>query len=339
MNRNYAIDFIKFLAILAVVVIHTFPSDHVIGYFILDNVSRFAVPFFFMASGYFFGLKVNITPNSGDYFKKYVIKILKIYASWLVFYFVYDVIRILIGSGDVQEKLFDYMKGFTVLKLLYYGQGTSGYQLWFVIALVWSITVVFLFFKLGKIGLLLAASLCFHIVGLFGQAYSIFLQLPESTRDALFFGLFYTTAGFWFSYYKPLQHRKHLSKKINLLLFMLFSILQILEGLWLEKELGSSHGEFFLSTIFLAIFLFSFALHNPQLGKGLLITKIGGNALGIYAVHVFLIDMVDVLFRAIGLKESSHLIIWNLIDTFLVFSLSYLAYQLVQIAKRRFLPK
>ncbi|WP_430871731.1 acyltransferase family protein, partial [Escherichia coli] len=57
MQRNYAIDFIKFFAILAVVIIHTFPSNDQLGYFVLDNLSRFAVPFFFVASGYLFSLK------------------------------------------------------------------------------------------------------------------------------------------------------------------------------------------------------------------------------------------------------------------------------------------
>lgn len=86
MERNYAIDFIKFFAILAVVIIHTFPSDHQLGYFIFDNFSRFAVPFFFASSGYLFGLKVINNPKSVVYFKRYLMKILKIYVCWLMFY-------------------------------------------------------------------------------------------------------------------------------------------------------------------------------------------------------------------------------------------------------------
>jgi len=98
MKRNYAIDFIKFFAILAVVFIHTFPSDNQMGYFVLDNLSRFAVPFFFVASGYLFGLKVSDNTLSFAYFKKYITKILKIYVSWLIFYAGYDVVRILLAG-------------------------------------------------------------------------------------------------------------------------------------------------------------------------------------------------------------------------------------------------
>jgi surface polysaccharide O-acyltransferase-like enzyme len=334
MERNYAIDYIKFFAILAVVLIHTFPGNDYIGYFILDNFSRFAVPFFFAASGYLFGLKVIHSSESTAYVKRYLIKILKIYGSWLLFYFIYDIIKIFISASNVKSELSKYMDGFTPLNLFYYGQGTSGYQLWFVLSLAWSIAVLYLFFRLKKITLLLVISLCLNVVGLFGQAYSIFYELPVSTRAALFIGIFYTTVGFWFAFSSPFKHSRKLNKKGYFYLFCFFTALQLSEGYVLEKVLHAKHGEYFLSTIFLTIFLFLFAFNNPQLGKGSWITKIGGNALGIYAIHVFFIDMIDILFKTIGLKQSSHHLFLNMTDAFLVFTLSYLSYQLIQSAKK-----
>ncbi|MEH7883903.1 acyltransferase [Bacillus sp. JJ1609] len=326
MERNYAIDFIKFFAILAVVVIHTFPSDNQLGYFILDNFARFAVPFFFAASGYLFGLKVINNPKSLAYFKKYIIKILKIYVTWLVFYMAYDVIKILFSPGNVSEKLARYMEGLTPLNLFYYGQGTSGYQLWFVISLVWSTVILYFFYRLKKIKLLLVIGFCLNLLGLFGQSYSIFDPLPVSTtRAALYISLFYTTAGFWFAFAKP--NIRPMKKRTYFYLFCCFSALQFVEGYTLEKTLEAKHGEYFLSTIFLTIFLFSFALSSPRLGKGLFITKIGGNALGIYAIHVFFIDLNDIMFKKLGLDQSSHNLLLNIIDAFLVFTLSYLTYE------------
>ncbi|WP_053362300.1 acyltransferase [Bacillus sp. FJAT-27251] len=328
MERNYAIDFIKFFAILAVVVIHTFPQDNQLGYFIIDNFSRFAVPFFFAASGYLFGLKVVSHPDSLEYYKRYITKILKIYASWLLFYFSYDLIAIFIKGENIQQ----YLQGFTAANLLYYGKGTSGYQLWFVIALAWSITVLYLFFRLRKIELLLAIALCLNIAGLFGQSYSLFYELPLPTRDAAFIGLFYSAAGFWFAYSGI---NRHFSKKTYLYLYFFFSALQAAEGYMLEKVLAASHGEYFLSTIFLTISLFLFAVNHPELGRRLGITKIGGNALGIYAIHVFFIDMIDIVVAKLGYEHATLNIWWNMADAFLVFTLSYAAYQLLQAAKIR----
>jgi surface polysaccharide O-acyltransferase-like enzyme len=334
MQRNYAIDFIKFFAILAVVIIHTFPNNDQLGYFVLDNLSRFAVPFFFVASGYLFSLKVSDNPQSFAYFKKYVIKILKIYVSWLIFYLVYDVITILLTHGDVKAELSKYKENLTALNLLYYGQGTSGYQLWFVISLVWSIVILYLFYRLKRVRLLLVIAFCLNLLGLFGQSYSVFDELPVSTtRAALYISLFYTVMGFWLA---SVHTWRKYDARIYFYLFCTFTILQILEGFWLQKGLDSKHGEYFFSTIFLTLFLFLYALSNPNLGKGLLVTKIGGNSLGIYAIHIFFIDMVDLLFQSIGLEKSTHNLLLNLLDTFLVFVLSYAFYKLLQSAKHMF---
>ncbi|MEH7493222.1 acyltransferase [Neobacillus niacini] len=330
MERNYTIDFIKFFAILAVVIIHTFPSDHQLGFFILDNFSRFAVPFFFVASGYLFGLKVIDNPNSAAYFKKYLIKILKIYVSWLVFYICYDVIRIFINGGNDNHELSKYFEGLSVLKLLYYGEGTSGYQLWFVISLAWSIVTLYLFYRLKNLILLLVLGLCLNLAGLFGQSYSIFFEMPITTRDALFIGVFYTTVGFWFAFASPFKKYRSFGKKSYFFWFCFVTVLQASEGYWLEKVLSAKHGEYFIMTIFLTVFLFLFTVNNPELGKGFWISKIGANALGIYAVHVFFIDIVDILLSTFGLGHVSHNLLWNVIDTFLVFTLSYITYLFIQ---------
>ncbi len=336
MERNYAIDFIKFFAIVAVVIIHTFPSDHKPDFFILDNFSRFAVPFFFAASGYLFSIKVTTKPDSFAYFKKYLLKILKIYVCWLIFYMIYDVLRIVWGGGNVQHELSKYVEGLTALNLFYFGDGTSGYQLWFVISLAWSIAVLYLFFRLKKISLLLLLGLCLNIIGLFGQSYSLFFELPvTTTRDARFIGLFYTTVGFWFAYASPFKQSQKFGKRTYFYLFCFFIVLQAAEGYWLEKVLSAKHGEYFLTTIFLTVFLFIYTVNNPQLGKGLWISKIGANALGIYAIHVLFIDIVDSLLGTFGLGHVSHKLIWNILDAFLVFTLSYITYQIIQYIKVR----
>ncbi|MFT9596505.1 acyltransferase [Mesobacillus sp.] len=330
MERNYTIDFIKFFAILAVVIIHTFPSNDQVGYFILDNLSRFAVPFFFAASGYLFSLKVSSNPDSFSYFKKYVTKILKIYVSWLIFYIVYDVLRIIVAHENRKAELAKYIDNMNALNLFYYGQGTSGYQLWFVISLVWSMAILYFFYRLKRVRLLLIISFCLNLLGLFGQSYSIFEELPVSTtRSALYISLFYTVLGFWLA---TIQSWQRFSGKIYFSLFCFFALLQVSEGYWL-KSLDSKHGEYFFTTIFLTLFLFLFALSNPHLGKGLLITKIGGNSLGIYTIHVFFIDMIDILFETIGLEPGTHYLLMNLVDALLVFVLSYATYKLIQSAK------
>lgn len=131
------------------------------------------------------------------------------------------------------------------------------------------------------------------------------------------------------------------SLKINgtiyLYLFIVFSFLQVMEGYILEKIFSGSHGEYFISTIFPTVFLFSYALHNKQLGKGLFITKIGSNALGIYIIHVFFIKLIDIGVNNLGLKSMTENLIWTQLYTLFIFVISYIAYSLIQYSKQAFL--
>jgi len=66
MNRISSVDTIRLLAIISVIAIHTRPfsynEDSGELYYYLDifinQMARFAVPFFFVISGYFWGVKI-----------------------------------------------------------------------------------------------------------------------------------------------------------------------------------------------------------------------------------------------------------------------------------------
>lgn len=335
MERIYSIDYIKFFAIFAVVVIHVFPLDGFTGYFIIDNAARFAVPFFFAASGYFFAQKVKSEEVPFHYFKSYVIKLIKLYFVWLLFYTSYDVLLVLLNGVAVKEKLITYFEHFTLLNLFYYGKGTSGYQLWFLTALIWSTIILFLFLRFKQIKLLFWFSLGLNLLGLLGQAYTMLIKLPiNSTRDALFFGLFYTTLGVMFALNNRLGGLKKLNGRAFLGLALIGIAVQAMEGYILDKLLSGSHGEYFFSTILLTAFLFLFALHYKSLGKGLYLTKVGANALGIYIIHVFFLDVFNKIIKVLNLEGLSENFFWNLFYTLFIFTISYFFYDFLQNIKR-----
>lgn len=335
MERNYSIDLIKFFAILSVLVIHIFPKDNQIGLFILDNVSRFAVPFFFTASGYFFGKKMKNNRDSKRAFTRYIIKLLKLYLCWLFFYIVIDVLMTSIGTGNPRRELKEYINHFTFPDLVYYGKGTSGYQLWFLTALIWSFVILFVFYKFKKINHLLLISLLLNIIGLFGQSYSVFYAFPISTRDSLFIGLFYTTLGFFFAFNERLKRSIGKSVKIQLIIIFCLLTIQVSEGYLLEKVLSAAHGEYFLSTIILTFVLFCFALNNNNLGKNLFITEIDGRSLGIYVVHVFYIEIYDLILSHLNMTNHADSLLIKLFKLLIIFSISYLTYDFLQFLKRR----
>lgn len=95
-ERDFAIDFLKTAAIIAVVIIHvttayldrarvlSFSFD---TYLILNGVTRFAVPLFFLSSGLLLGAKYVTVPSITSFYKKRILRILPPYLFWTVIYY------------------------------------------------------------------------------------------------------------------------------------------------------------------------------------------------------------------------------------------------------------
>lgn len=212
MERNYSLDYLKFFATFFVVIIHTSPFQHVYVWgingddinFVLNTLARFAVPFFFMASGYLFAQKILQLKleNQIQYYKKYIYKIIKLFATWTAFYHIFELLLVLSTSYFKglywKTQVLHYIRSMEMLKLFYYGY----YHLWYLSALIVSITLIFLFIRKGLLLHLFFVSLGLNLVGLLGQSYSFLYNLPVQTRDAIFFGLFYTCCGCLFARYQ-----------------------------------------------------------------------------------------------------------------------------------------
>ena len=92
-NRNYCMDFIKGIACICVVFMHCeFPGQ--LGV-VVQAVSRFCVPFFFMVSGFYcFG-------NDTSKVKKKILHILKITIGASIFYLLFALIQHVGGRRSI----------------------------------------------------------------------------------------------------------------------------------------------------------------------------------------------------------------------------------------------
>lgn len=76
-RRNLTVDFAKYIASLSIIAIHTglFADVHPELYFVVvQTISRMAVPFFAVCTGYFLASKLEtdgVQTNSADVFVKY----------------------------------------------------------------------------------------------------------------------------------------------------------------------------------------------------------------------------------------------------------------------------
>ncbi|MCU9613108.1 acyltransferase [Caldibacillus lycopersici] len=344
-ERVHSLDFIKFFAIIFVVCIHSNPLENVDVYksynllFFIETFGRFAVPFFFVTSGFLIGQKMLAGTNANQYFKKSIGRIVGIFLTWTAVYFVYDVITRMytyFSSGNKTD-LENYLHQFFQLDTILYGPNGTPYHLWYLVAFIWSLVILFVFIKLNKVHLLLLGSFVIHLIGNFGQSYAVVIDLEENTRNAVFFASFYLTLGYCIGFH--LQWiRARLLAKINPWiycgLFFTFSIAQAVERIYLQESFGRSNGDYYLSTALLVLSLFFFVLSMPNLGKNTRMASVGKNSLGIYVIHLLFLDLT----KRFVLQEWPMLpdsLIWQIFFTPALIVVSYFSYQYLQYLKKK----
>ncbi len=125
--RDHSIDVLRMIAILAVVLIHTSTRVLEVTHYDLNNfgwdlflnqISRFAVPLFFIISGFVLELNYDFHTSYLSFFKKRITKILIPYFFWSAIFYL-----LIFQNHD-----------FSFIKALL--DGSSSYQLYFIPALL-----------------------------------------------------------------------------------------------------------------------------------------------------------------------------------------------------------
>ena len=203
-RRDGAIDAARFVAFVAVVLIHTIDAGH---YFdpnsaqaadprlpidagqVIDQMARFAVPFFFVASGYFLARKdlSNVPASLWSIARR----IVPVYAVWTAAFTLADpTARASLGQPGFWARLLT--------------QGGTAPHLWFLpsVALCLGLLVVCNRVLSARGQFALAAGL--FVLGLTGGDYFelLFGRSPSElqlhvVRDVAMFGFIFVTAGYW----------------------------------------------------------------------------------------------------------------------------------------------
>lgn len=326
MERNYSIDRMKFLCCIAVVCIHTSPfKDYAIGT-IINVVSRVAVQLFFVSSGYLFYGNFNL-----NYTKKYIIKIAKLFISWTIFYIILGLslasISNILNGNNVFYGYKDYFSQFNIIDL-YYTKGIIKYHLWYLSSTIIIIPILYLIIKNNWINKFMIITLVINILGIF--IYNSGLEIVETTRDAIFLGLFYSAMGVYININEKLLKNKF-SKKISfkyMIVILSFIIISIVErGLY--DIYFPKTADFYISTIPLTFLLFMLCIIRDS-KKESFIANIGANSVGIYLIHIAFIDIIDIVLFKLNLTSITMTKYWQIIYTPIIIILSYISYREIQ---------
>jgi len=330
LSRIQSVDIFRLLAIVAVISIHTTPFDigqnsdysydWKIGFFI-NQVARFAVPFFFVISGYFWGMKIRQGGNPIAYSLKSANRILSLLLFWCVIYLVpFDEISSSFSElGLIGPIKHTYWHINSLLQdpftLIF--QGTR-VHLWFLISLVISILISSLFLYKQWVNWLILFSIMLYIFGIFAKSYvdtPVGINIEFNTRNGPFFGTILFVAGYYISGLKP-------NKKWFLYGFLIFfvgTIMHFAEITILFKLYGTQlQQDYVFGTLLMGVGVAIISLSNHPLLQSKLLASLGKLTLGVYASHFIFVELLK------NVDKRYNSIAWEIGYVFIVLILSIL---------------
>lgn len=307
-------DIFKLIMAFLVVGIH---FDTYISEDVFISFSRIAVLFFFIISGYFAACKDSELTQRA---KRTFISSLKYLLIAILVYFAYDLIFALANGEPLTPILnkFIYKDGFFVNFFIYSLPNTSGYHLWFLVALFITSIMHFILCKLKLTKayyFIIPTALVLNLMfGEYSNALGIGTFPTYVTRNALLTGLPFFGIGFLFrkNAIKVDRNKSYYFLVIGIIL----ACLQVLEMFTVDPT-DISDGRIYVSTIMsiLSLFIFSISIDIRSEKFYKYIDK--NLAFNIYLFHVIVGRVVKII------SKDSPSAIMVYIICFIIFTLLY----------------
>lgn len=321
-KRNYCLDFFKGIACICVVFMHCeFPG--ILGT-IVQCVSRFCVPYFFMVSGYFAYYKDN-RPFPA---KKKILHILEITIIASVFYALVAVVRYFITGESLQ------VSARSILYFLMFNQPfiIAG-QLWFLFALIYVYILYSIVdkLKLHKYAYYSIPVLIIMYIILAQGAHLLGYFVPNYIyRNFLIEGF----PLFMLGHLIHKNEEKLLDKFNNKLLITIISVSTLLclaERYIMGRDFGVN-----ILTFPQVTAIFVFTVRNWKWGGTNILTTLGKKySLYVYAVHPFVWHSLEYIYNVLKVNNNIFaLYIMPLLVLLVTIVLSIIVVKIVELIKK-----
>lgn len=299
-KKNYGVlDIAKFISALLVIAIHCAPfyeMNETWNFVYVQIIARLAVPFFFMASGWLFFQKLNISKGIWEESNQWALKhywqrILKLYLVWSALYLPLLFISWVKGGFDFS----------TCIRLLrdFLFNGTY-YHLWFLPALLLGIVIVYVLVMKWQRRIALWVCLALYLTGMLSNVYGgVLVNVPligsllhiyegvlVTTRNGIFFAPLFLILGL---YAQDFINSKF--KKPALIAFLIsFTALCIEAFLYRYLHMMNDLTSMYLCLVPTVFFLFLYLLQFSFSGNEitLYMRKL---SLLIYVSHIYFITL------------------------------------------------
>jgi len=305
-NRIETIDVMRVLAMLAVIQIHTpwngsAKSEALDSATVLDYLTRFAVPFFFVVSGYLWAARCTVAQ---DYWPRCVAlskRVLLIFLFWSLIYAAAYSVRVIRQEGiwSLIAFVVAVVHPFDAPSFANAVLTGTKNHLWFLPALAIAALISGALLSLRREFTLFALAILLFIVGLAGTAYSnapFGFTSHFNFRNGPFFSLIMFVSGYAIHRY---GQRLALLPTGMVVAVGGFAML-IVESVWIHQKWGSqlTH-DYVVGTYFFGIGMSMIALSNTPILRVRSLASIGPLILGVYASHFLFVDRVHWLERVV----------------------------------------
>lgn len=303
-NRNYTIDALRTLGAFSVVVLHTQYEGILTNSFVnsLFLCARWAVPFFFLVSGYFFEKKSRL--NLDIEFAKSLKYLLGIFIVSNLIYSLAALQTVYYSAKDIFSIRSIILGNW--FHLWFIGSMIIGYtSLWFVISIRMQKAMAFIAIFVLVLALIIGPYATFNTLNIDLYFSKFIISIPF-----LFIGFLYS--------------KYNLENKFKLISSVLIIVIGVVL-MFVENAIIYSHTkpilvnhEYLLGTFMLAIGMFMLSF-NIRTSKDNVLSSIGRKySLMIYLYHPLLILVISFIMKKVSLINATHIAWLNPVSIFIL---------------------
>jgi surface polysaccharide O-acyltransferase-like enzyme len=330
------VDTVRLIAIVGVVAIHTTPAlapparragEFDLAVVAVNQLARFAVPFFFTVSGYFWGRKVRAGADIRATTLPMIRRLLLLYVVWSLLYLLpYNLSSVfqygIFGPLKLSFWTATYLAAHPQLLLL---EGTHQH-LWFLAALAWAAALTGALVAWRRITTLVILAVLLYAFGVVAYAYSdtpLGVTVPFCTRDGPFFGTVFFVTGYLLSGLQP--QGGWLWR--GAVLFVAGCALHLLEvvGLW-QWYHSDPLKEYVFGTYLMGVGAAVMALSNHPRIRSHVLARLGPATFGVYLLNPLFSELLEPVGTQPGIQGG---VIWQLTHLVVVLVLTVLAVMLM----------
>lgn len=338
-SRIHSVEVFRLLAAGAVVVLHctpferdlsTTPRSFGLVNTAIEQLCRFAVPFFFIVSGYFWGAKLRSPADALPRAHAAARRVMWTWVLWNIVYLLPYNLSLFFSDGLFGPIRFAYWRVLTHLhvpaELVWEGIVT---HLWFLVALATCFYIAAVFVRQRWDALLAVLAVGLYGVGLLGKSYSAGswgFDWTFDTRNGPFFGLLPFVTGYFLSK----RERSLQWANLGVVVWGCGLALQVFELRYLTATYGISwRQDYVVGTYFMGLGAALVALSGHRALALAWLARFGPLSQGIYAAHMLFIDLLEPIDLA-----TDHAA-WEMSHGMLVFGLSLAVF----LVKQRFIDR